>query len=185
MIYNVFPNTITLSQFKQGYENYSAINTNTKAIDCSEYLNSTPNNDDTYILWTICPSIVNYHKLPKLYVRYMELLSENSLPQSHQVMLDNFKNSCWQAKIAVNSQAAISVAAKNFSDVIYLPIGYDPGIFGEPDFNCEKDFDIVYYGSCDADSLRIDIVNAIRKHFKFCDISGAYGKDRTEHLNRT
>jgi len=121
----------------------------------------------------------------KAIIRYSEMITENENIGHQKELLDDYKTNIDNYDYTfVHSKAAEKHIKTITNKVAYLPVGYDPLVYGTPDYNTPKKFDLIAFGS--NLGRRIQINENLKKHFgdRFLEIS-CWDKDRKELLEQS
>lgn len=138
---------------------------------------------NVYILW-------HDQKVPpdrkcKIVIHYSEMVGDIGTFDAQKDMLKTFidKINTYDA-ILVHSLTAKDYLKQYAKNVEYIPIGYDQNVYGKPNFDTPKEYEMVFYGS--PVGRRIEIVKYLQSHFKDkLHTTSLFGKERQELLNKT
>jgi len=120
-----------------------------------------PNN--VIIIWHDDRLITKDRKC-KAIIRYSEMVTENENIGHQKELLDDYKAHIDNYDYTIVHSKSAEKHIKNLTDkVAYLPVGFDPLIYGTPEFDIPKRFDLITFGS--NLGRRIQINDNLKKHF--------------------
>jgi hypothetical protein len=146
-------------------------------------------NDDRfmYILWHTMPQMIDppSERGARLAHRYTELIGDFDGLLNHRKALSEFTNKIhYYDLVFVHNNYAKDYFKKYTSNVHIAPLGYDRDVLGSPNFEAEKEHDMVFYGGVIGKrKLLVDLRDKMARELYL--MPGNYGLDRHKVLNRS
>jgi len=138
---------------------------------------------NVFIIWH--DDIVTRDRKCKIIIRYSEMVSDLKNLGHQKEILYNFENRITDYDFTlVHSKSAEKHFKRITNKVSYLPIGFDERVYGKPDYNSYKQYDLLHFGSYVG--RRIKIIEYLKKHFgdRFLDLP-CWDDERRDLLNRS
>ena len=139
--------------------------------------------DNVIILWH--DQEIPKTRKAKIVIHYSEMVGKIETFDCQRTMLNKFINRInnYDA-ILVHSLMAKDYLKKYKQEVEYIPIGYDHKIYGKPNFEVKKEYDLLFYGS--PVGRRIEVINYLKDHFRDrLHTTSLFGEKRQEILNKS
>jgi hypothetical protein len=182
---NIFPRNAVFSEIHACYKASSELNPWMSARFLDERQFPTDDPSAFLIFWQVFPEGLVVPTKARKALRYTESMPVDPLRTENQKdHFQQFRNvACNLDRVIAHTPTAVNILGGYTNNVFLAPIGFEPSVYGVPDWTVPKTVDIGFYGSMVG--KRPAVIDAVQERFgNRLRIINSFGWPRKRDLDR-